>query len=156
MRIGPIFRLFQFFSGARDYAQTDSESLKQLGTDAPRHQTYHRVIVVCGILGAVLGLIGGIIGAVASSKSPPAGGTPDDAFVITLLPVFMAAAGLLAGAAWAAVFSPQAFLTGPLGSKWLKLVGTRNVAVARTISLVVALLGTALCVAMAVLRDAKH
>jgi hypothetical protein len=153
MRIGPIFRLFEFFAGARDYARPESEALKQLEAEAPRHQAFHRVIVACGVLGMVLGLIGGILGAIASSKSPAAGNRPDDTFIVYLMPILTAAAGMLGGAAWACGLAPASFLNGPLGAKWLKLVGTRNVAVSRVISLTVAVLGTGFCIAMMVLRD---
>jgi hypothetical protein len=155
MRVGPLFRLFEFFSGARDYARTDHEAVKKNGVDAPRHQLYHRVIVTCGVLGGILGFVGGVIGAFVSLKHHPVDGRTDDLYITILSPVLTAAAGMLSGVSWACTAAPGSFLNGPLGTKWMGLIGTKNLTVARFVAFVIAVLGTAVCVAVVIFRDAK-
>ena len=129
--------------------------MKTLGESAPRHRSYHRVIVVCGAIGGLFGLIGGIIGAIAMYRFHAAAQHANDAYIAFLSPILTAAAGMLAGASWACAFAPTSFLNGPLGTKWLKLIGTRNLVVSRVIALVVGIVGTGFCIAIMILRDAN-
>ena len=85
-----------------------------------------------GLAGA-LGAAGGLAFAVAAGEGPNG----------LMAPPLFGAAGLLVGSAAACLFAPRAFLTGPLGEKWMRLIGTRSVAVARGVCLALALAVTA-------------
>jgi uncharacterized membrane protein YedE/YeeE len=58
----------------------------------------------------------------------------------TVIPVLFTIGGILAGAALTLLFAPSDFLEGPVGRRWLKLVGTSNLLVARLICLLFAAL----------------
>lgn len=53
--------------------------------------------------------------------------------VILLGPVVLGIAGILEGIALMCAFAPHEFLTGSLGQKWMDLIGTKNVTVARIV-----------------------
>jgi len=119
--------LFDFFRGASDYVHPDPAALDQAGETGPRHAAYHQRIVwissACGMIGAILGIMTSV-GLVQSDKSGRG---------VLLAPFMFGAAGLLLGAATACMFAPRAFLTGPLGQQWMKLIGTKSVLVARMV-----------------------
>jgi hypothetical protein len=136
--------LLQFFEAASDHAKLDPETLQEAGEDAPVHAAFHRTIVICGIIGAIVGLILGLIGAVAMYKHPshPGPVRTDDFYMIILSPFLMIAGGILGGACWACTFAPTAFLEGPIGSRWMKLIGTTSPTIGRCVSVMVALIVT--------------
>jgi hypothetical protein len=48
----------------------------------------------------------------------------------------------------ACLFAPREFLTGPVGQKWMKLIGTKSVLVARIVCLIFGLIVAAPFVAI--------
>jgi hypothetical protein len=75
----------------------------------------------------------------------------EDAFVYMAIvfPLALAVAGLLFGVAAACAFAPRKFLAGPVGRKWMKLIGTKSIAAARLVCLAV-VLGVSLIATVAV------
>jgi hypothetical protein len=120
--------LLNFYRTAVEYAEPDSAALEQAGESGAIHAAYHRRIVQVscwfGVIGTVLGVVLALVmvGQARSGK---------DLKGVLLAPFVFGAAGLLFGTALACLFAPRAFLTGPLGAKWMKLIGTDNVVVAR-------------------------
>lgn len=108
--------------------------------EAVRHSRYHRRIVSVGgcfaALGVVLGLFASVVGAgdVQSLKEVKG---------VILAPVMLGAGGFVFGMALMCLVAPRAFLTGPAGRPWMKMIGTESVAVARTACLLFGLAITA-------------
>ena len=103
------------------------------GESGQRHSAYHKRIIlvssVFGILGAAIGIIASIALAVDAKSGKDIKG-------VLLTPFMFGAGGLLFGVAVACLFAPRDFLTGPLGKKWMKLIGTKSVLVARIVCLI--------------------
>lgn len=142
-----ILRLLNFYREATTYIAPDSSAVERSGADGDRHTTYHRRIVWTAGLAGAAGAAGGLAFTIAALQGPP---TPDGAKV-WLGPVMFGAAGLLVGAAVACALAPRAFLTGPIGEKWMRLIGTRSVPVARGVCLAVALVVTLPIIGLGVL-----
>ena len=122
----------KFFREAMGYIVPDETEIDQLGEAAPRHSTYHkRIIVVCSALGSV-GVLAGASFSVIGFLWPPPG---DKTRLLLLAPFMAGAAGVLFGVAVACLFAPREFLTGPIGSKWMTLIGTKSVLAARIVCL---------------------
>lgn len=63
-----------------------------------------------------------------------------DARGLLLAPFLFCAGGLLYGVAMACLFAPRDFLAGPLGEKWMKLIGTKSIFGARIVCLFLGLI----------------
>jgi hypothetical protein len=61
---------------------------------------------------------------------------------IILAPIMYGAGGFFFGMAIMCLVAPRAFLTGPVGAPWMKLIGTKNVLVARIACLLFGLVVT--------------
>jgi hypothetical protein len=131
-----LFKLLRFYGEASSYVTPDATAITEAGDDAGRHIRYHRRIVLLS------GVCGGV-GAAAGVAFMIAGGRPgDDTHGLYLAPLMFGAAGLLFGAAVACLVAPRAFLTGPVGRKWMALIGTTSVPVARAACLALGLIVT--------------
>jgi hypothetical protein len=98
--------------------------------EAQRHANYHKRIVLVGgcfaAIGAVLGLITSAI--VASDVK-----ADHDIRSIIVVPLMYSVGGFVFGMALMCLVAPRAFLTGPVGAPWMKLIGTKSVLVARIV-----------------------
>src|SRR5262245_9122961 len=83
-----VFKLFQFFAGASDYASPDQEALDQAGDDAPGHAAFYRVIVYVSAFFGVVGALAGVALAVMTLAEPKAG---RDGAQVLLAPVMFGA-----------------------------------------------------------------
>jgi hypothetical protein len=93
-----------------------------------RHARYHKRIVAVASCFAVLGVILGLLTAVMMVSNAKSGeGTRG----VLLAPVIYGVGGFVFGMTIMCLFAPRAFLTGPVGEPWMKLIGTRSVLVAR-------------------------
>jgi len=132
-----LFQLLGFFEEARKYASPDEDAVARAGPETPRHVSFHRRIVAVAIL---LGLVGAAFGVwlivVAAGENTAA----KDATKILLAPLVFAAAGLVFGVSVTCLFAPRSFLTGPVGQKWMQLIGTQSTAVARVVCLLFTML----------------
>ena len=141
----------KFFREAMGYIVPDETAVDQLGEAAPRHSTYHkRIVAVCIVFGILGGLIG--LGFVITELLWPDPGHKDYKLLL-LAPIMAGAAGILFGATLACLFAPHEFLTGPIGSKWMTLIGTKSVLAARIVCLMVLLAPAALAAWMSFLSQ---
>ena len=129
--------LFDFYAKAGDYATPDPSALARAGESGRRHSGYHKRIVLVSCIFGVLGAVPGIIFLVVAAGVAKAG---NDLIGLLFAPFMFGAAGLLFGVAVACLFAPRDFLTGPLGEKWMKLIGTKSVLVARIVCLIFGLI----------------
>ncbi|MEI8381890.1 MAG: hypothetical protein WCJ09_17305 [Planctomycetota bacterium] len=56
--------------------------------------------------------------------------------VVLIFPLLGGAGGALLGSGAACLFAPKEFLTGPIGLKWMRLIGTENIIAARIVCFV--------------------
>jgi hypothetical protein len=131
-----FFRIFRFFQEASTYTEPDQAALQDAGIDVDRHADYHRSIVrVSGVFGAI-GFALGVVGLILFLTSANPGQMQ---IGMVLMPLVFAIPGLLFGVALSCLFAPRGFLLGPIGNRWMELIGTRNVTVARLVCCLVAL-----------------
>jgi hypothetical protein len=138
-KIMALFEFFRFFSGATKYISEDPAALKAAGKEAPQQLAYHRRVVSFGALFGVVGVLLGI--PVVAELYRETGGNPHGHEVLGLIaaPMATGVAGACFGVAMACLFAPRYFLEGPVGKKWMRFIGTNNVAVARIVCLLVGL-----------------
>lgn len=142
-----LHQIFDFLKEAVRYIRPDDEALAEAGEQAGAAARYHKRIVIAA---AVCGLVAAVGGTIALTLEPPRG---RDTILIFAGPAIFGSMGILIGVAGAALFAPREFLTGPLGRKWMALIGTRSVLVARIVCGVLLLFPLAAVVA-AVVREA--
>jgi hypothetical protein len=130
MPLRHAFQIGKFFSEAADYANVDASAVADAGVDASRHISVHRRIVavslVFGLIGAAAGVAMIVLG--ASGAAPRKDGQS-----FLLAPFLFAAMGSVLGAASSIAFVPNSFLAGPMGQKWMRLIGTNSLLVARIV-----------------------
>ena len=144
----PLLRLFRFFQGAADYASPEADAVGKAGESADRHVSQHGRIASLGGLFGALGAVLGLIFAGMAPGDPASGkGTGE----VLLAPLLFGAAGCLFGAAIGCLFAPRDFLAGPLGRKWMEMIGTKNVVVARMVCLLFGLVVAAPVVGLGLL-----
>ena len=129
--------LKRFFREALGYVETDDDAVEQAGEASSRHATYHKRIVLVAIVFGVIGVLCGI-GFIASVFLWPKPG--DDTRLALLSPLLFGAAGVLYGVAVACLFAPRPFLEGPMGKKWMTLVGTKSVFGVRIVCMLLSLI----------------
>ena len=78
-------------------------------------------------------MLPGALLAVLGLRNPP---PSVDTRVFLYLPPVAGAMGAVVGVGFACACAPTRFLNGPLGARWLRLIGTRNVPMARAIGVV--------------------
>jgi hypothetical protein len=101
----------------------------------------HRIMAMVASLFGMLGfLLAVAIDAWIASKGPTEGVRMSASVGVRLLlfPLAMALFGLAYGAAISGLFAPRWFLYGDLGRRWTRLVGTKNVVVAKIVCLLIA------------------
>lgn len=142
-----LFQLFKFFAELPKYVSPDEAHLRELGVDAARHASFHRRIVrsavIAGCLGAGLGISLIAVGARTDNKdtrSVPANRSDNSGASVLLAPLLFAAMGIVFGTATGCLFAPRAFLEGPGGQRWMRLIGTQSILVARIVCLCFTLL----------------
>jgi len=130
MALNYLSQLVGFFKEAGKYALPDDDAVARAGMEAPRYVSFHRrivaVSVILGFIGAILGL-GMVVLAVGENAVQKEG------LKILLTPLVFAAAGLVFGVSVTCLFAPRSFLTGPVGQKWMQLIGTESTVVARVV-----------------------
>ena len=130
MALNHLSQLVGFFKEASKYTSPDEDAVGRAGSESPRYVSFHKrivtVSVIFGVAGAALG-IGMIFIAVGENAAQ------DDGAEILLAPLVFAAAGLVFGVSVTCLFAPRSFLTGPVGQKWMQLIGTESTAVARVV-----------------------
>ena len=134
-----IRQLFVFLDHAVGYIQPDPEAVEQ--TTNISELLYHRkVVLAAAILGALAAVAGAIIAALEIGGGKDKGIKP-----LILFPIVFGIVGIIVGSAVACLVAPQAFLTGPVGQKWMKLIGTNSVMTARVIcaAVIIAIVGFA-------------
>jgi hypothetical protein len=138
-KIMALFELFRFLTGATKYVSEDPAALKAAGNEASQHQTYHRRVVSFGAMFGVVGVLLGI--PVVAELYRETGGNPNEHEVLGLIaaPMGTGVAGACFGVAMACLFAPRTFLEGPMGKKWMKLIGTKSVSSARLVCFLVGL-----------------
>src|SRR5262245_7673674 len=107
--------------------------------EAQRHARYHRRIVVVGSCFATVGVVFGLITSVVLAGGANPG---DNVRGALLAPALYGVGGFVFGMAVMCLVAPRAFLTGPVGARWMKLIGTKNVLVARVACLLFGLVVT--------------
>jgi hypothetical protein len=133
---GPIRQVYQ---GFRHLVAVDPDALAALGESAVWHRRCQKRIAIAGVVGGVAGLIVALPWAFFGREIMGIDRytTPFTSFTDSLYLIVKLAAGLMLGfwlgASLACSLSPTSFLAGPLGKKWIRHVGTRNVALARVL-----------------------
>ena len=129
-----VRQMLDFFKEATTYIKPDPEALREAGDSAPHQLGYHRRIIAMSGFGAVVGAIAGIVMSVLMSGTPQA---ERDLKLLLLFPIIVAVVGTLIGTSISCLIAPEEFLRGPVGSKWMQLIGTKSVLVARIVCLII-------------------
>ena len=132
--------LFDAIRQIADTANSAPQTADPSDADAARHARYHRKIVFVGGCFAALGVVLGLLTSVVVASDAKSG---KDIKGVILAPVMYGAGGFVFGMALMCLVAPRAFLTGPVGRPWMKLIGTKSVAVARIACLLFGLVVTA-------------
>ncbi len=140
--------LFEFFNAAGQFSKPDPSAIEQAGETGQHHANYHKKIVLISCVCGAVGVLGGLALSYFTAADAQTG---RDFRVVIMGPILFGAAGLLLGVALACLFAPREFLTGPLGQKWMTLIGTSNVFVARIVCLILGLMIVAPFVGVALL-----
>lgn len=131
MALTPIF---DFLKEAVGFIKPDSVALDDAGEDGHVAIRYHkRIVIIAGICG-VITAIGGTVECAIETK------TGREMKLLLFSPFIFGTIGTLFGVAAACLFAPRAFLEGPVGSKWMGLIGTRSIVVARVVCAILAAL----------------
>ena len=135
-----LFRFIRLFREAAEFVKSDRDIVDPSRVEPVPHTPYHRRIVavgiVCTIGAGVLGTIGLVL------EGAPSGRT-EDLRTWAAFPLVFAAMSMFFGVSVSCLFAPRAFLTSPAGRKWLRLIGTENILVARAVCLALMLIGCA-------------
>ena len=131
--------LFDAIRQISDTANATPPAGDPADADVQHHSRYHRRIVFVGGCFAALGVILGLITSVVMASDVKSG---KDMKGVILAPVMYGAGGFVFGMAIMCLVAPRAFLTGPVGRPWMKLIGTERVLVARIVCLLFGLIVT--------------
>src|SRR5215471_3210705 len=128
--------MFDFLKAATGYIRPDEadteEAGGQEGTAARYHGRVVRVACACGVVFAVAAPIGLLM----ESR----GLRPGELTMVLTSPLMGGIGGLIFGVAAACLLAPHEFLTGPVGRKWMTLIGTKSVVVARLVCAIIVLM----------------
>ena len=102
-----------------------------------KHSADHKRIVAISTAFGLAGAATGVVLVIYAAGLKEGG---RDFAKILMAPLVFAVEGLVWGVSVALLFAPQDFLTGPFGRKWMGLVGTTDVVVARIICFIIAFL----------------
>jgi hypothetical protein len=136
-----VFGFGEVFGAVKQCAETVAPAAVSDPTDleALRHAKWHKRLVLVSCSCAAVGLTAGVLAAsfiishVQHVKLWPA------INLFVLLPGLLAVGGFAYGTALMCLLAPGAFLTGPLGPRWMRLIGTKSVRLARIICCLVGL-----------------
>ena len=137
-----ISALLDFLAQADHYSRIDPAHAPS-NAERAGHRRIVAVALVFGLAGLLAGLLITGFAAVALyfDGVPPTGGRRGNAVkgVIALLAAgpLLGVVGTVFGAALACAFAPRAFYDGPVGRKWLELVGVEGVGAARFVCVLV-------------------
>jgi CBS-domain-containing membrane protein len=137
MALNYLSQLLGFFKEAGKYASPDEDAVERAGSEAPRHVSFHKRIVAVSV---IFGFIGALIGVGMIVLAIGENAVQDDGAEILLAPLVFAAAGLVFGVSVTCLFAPRSFITGPVGQKWMQLIGTQSAVVARVVCLLFTML----------------
>ena len=125
--------LLDFLKAATGFIRPDATAVDEAGESSVVAARYHRRIVV---IAGVCGLIAAIAGVTGALMAPP---NEKEMKMFLMAPLLSGIAGILEGVAVTCLLAPQAFLVGPVGQKWMSLIGTKSVLGARITCAVLAL-----------------
>ena len=118
----------------------------------------HKRVLTTGLIFASVGLLAGIaygIAAIGYAVSEFRGNDPGKSIQALLFGIPFAIVVPVAfyfyGTSMALLFTPSAFLQGPIGKKWLKIAGVKSPIAARVLCLLLFVFSTAILVAIVVL-----
>lgn len=132
--------LFAFFRESCSFVQPDEQALSEAGHEAGRYANYHKRIVRVSVLLGAIGGAAGLTMAIFLGRDLYDGTAEGRDFSLMIYAPFLGAAvGLLAGVAVMCATAPRTFLMGPVGRKWMKLIGTENLLFARLICVLIGL-----------------
>jgi hypothetical protein len=135
-----IIKLFRFLREGKSYLVPDEAALDQLAPEeVAHHSSFHRRIVVVSSLFGSVGVGLGVGIDVLAQQEGTEGKEGAFVYMAIVFPLALAAAGLLFGVAATCAFAPRDFLAGPVGRKWMRLIGTKSIAAARLVCLAVVL-----------------
>lgn len=120
-----IHPLLDFFAAAVGYIHPDPEAAEQT-TDTSLLR-YHQKVVLTAIVFGAFSAIASVVLMIILQE------TANEIGTIVLMPIVFGVAGCIFGTAWACLWAPREFLAGPVGQKWMKLIGTDSVTVARAV-----------------------
>ena len=117
-----LSQLVDFLKAAKGYIRPDAAAVDEAGASKDVAARFHRrIVVIAGSFGLIAAL-GGVVGAFLE---PPDGKA--SVKMIRAAPLVFGVMGILEGVAVACLFAPREFLTGPVGQKWMSLIGTKSV-----------------------------
>lgn len=109
-----------------------------------RHENYHkRIMLVAAIFAAVGAALAAVLLLVVLLRKPES-----MSLRALLAPVAFGFGGYMFGMSVMCLFAPTAFLTGPVGRQWMRMIGTKSVVVARIACAVFGLIGTGIGVGL--------
>jgi hypothetical protein len=131
-----LFQLLRFYWEAGKYTSPGPTSLPE--QEARWHRLWHRRIVAFGVGFGILGLLLGTGILLELARNPGCGDPANQPLgKVLVVPLLTGIVGPCFGVATACLFAPRSFLEGPLGRKWLRLIGTRKVLAARLVCFLV-------------------
>jgi hypothetical protein len=133
---GAMLDFLRLFREGLKYRRPDVDALKQSDDNRVRYATYHRRIFWSG---AIWTILFAVAGPAALLQEAIHNNIRHNAFDWLEVVLVSGAAGLFFGVAVACLFAPRDFLEGPVGSRWMRMIGTKSVGAARLVCLVVAL-----------------
>jgi hypothetical protein len=139
-----LSQLLDFLKAATGYVKPEAADLEEAGgVESPAARYHTRVVIAAGVSGVIVAIAG--TGAAMMEK-----GSKNDVKMLLLGPLVFGVAGILLGTAGACLMAPREFLTGPVGRKWMALIGTRSVLVARIVCAVTVLIFLGAIIALTV------
>jgi len=113
---------------------------EQTENESKLYEKYQTWIVRVGF---IFGFVGLIAGGIATASLANDANDPIHPTELVRLPLLGGASGFFLGMSIMCAVAPKEFMTGPIGQKWMRLIGTKNVLVARIACIVFGVLGLA-------------
>jgi len=126
-------RLYEFYRQLRGLSRPDAGDVEAAGAAGGRHADYHKRVF---LVGCVVGALGLALGLALIALGIAREGLSIQAVVDIPKALAFGAYGFLLGMAVMCLFAPKEFLAGPVGRKWLNVVGTHNMRTARIVCLI--------------------
>ncbi|MBM3996400.1 MAG: hypothetical protein FJ303_19940 [Planctomycetes bacterium] len=136
-----MIKIWLLFQEALTYVEPDPAALAESGVDRDRYLWWHRHFVTMARIFGTLALVLALVWVVLALTLEPEGGRPPPPgamiFALLLAPPLAFLLGSLYGAVLTILIAPSDFLLGPLGRKWMGLVGTSNIYLAKVVCFIV-------------------